>query len=77
MPEMAGDSLTKELIKIRSDIPVILCTGFGDSIDMKKIKACGIREILSKPYESDALAKIIREIFDNNERSNNVVAFTG
>ncbi len=77
MPEMAGDSLTKELIKIRSDIPVILCTGFGDSIDVEKIKAYGIREILSKPYESDALAKIIREIFDNHELSNNVVVFTG
>jgi PAS domain S-box-containing protein len=77
MPEMTGDSLTKELIKIRSDIPVILCTGFGDSIDVEKIKAYGIREILSKPYESDALAKTIREIFDNHELSNNVVVFTG
>jgi PAS domain S-box-containing protein len=77
MPEIAGDSLTKELIKIRSDIPVILCTGFGDSIDVGKIKAYGIREILSKPYESDALAKIIREIFDNHELSNNAVVFSG
>lgn len=29
MPQMTGDELTKKLIAIRPDIPVILCTGYS------------------------------------------------
>ena len=32
MPNMTGDSLAIELMKIRSDIPVILCTGYSKKI---------------------------------------------
>jgi signal transduction histidine kinase len=32
MPEMTGDKLALELMKIRRDIPVILCTGYSNKI---------------------------------------------
>ena len=36
MPEMTGDKLLKEILNIRPDIPVTLCTGFSEKIDEKK-----------------------------------------
>ena len=38
MPKMTRDELSKELLKIRSNIPIILCTGFSDKIDEIKTK---------------------------------------
>jgi two-component system, cell cycle sensor histidine kinase and response regulator CckA len=32
MPNMAGDKLAIELMNIRHDIPVIICTGYGNRI---------------------------------------------
>jgi len=36
MPNMTGKTLAKELMAIRPDIPVILCTGFSEQIDEKR-----------------------------------------
>ena len=38
MPNMTGKGLAKELISIRSDIPIILCSGFSEQIDENRAK---------------------------------------
>ncbi|MFC1825634.1 PAS domain S-box protein, partial [Thermodesulfobacteriota bacterium] len=62
MPHMTGVMLTKELKQIRSDIPVILCTGFSDQIDEEKTREMGIESFLLKPIEMQNLARTIREV---------------
>lgn len=64
MPDMTGDQLTSELLKIRPDIPVIICTGFSTRIDAEKAKQLGIRAFLMKPIDSQELAKTVRETLD-------------
>jgi len=64
MPKMSGDKLADELMKIRPDIPVLLCTGFGDSMTDEKIKSLGLRGILMKPMMMKDLARKIREVLD-------------
>lgn len=64
MPDMAGDRLSQELIKIRPDIPVILCTGHSGRIDEDKAKALGIRAYTMKPLVSTDLAKTIRGVLN-------------
>ncbi|MBF0231964.1 MAG: transporter substrate-binding domain-containing protein, partial [Desulfamplus sp.] len=39
MPKMAGDKLATELIKIRHDIPILLCTGFSYDMEQEKKEA--------------------------------------
>ena len=39
MPHMTGEDLSKELMTIRSDIPIILCTGFSELINREKAKS--------------------------------------
>ncbi|WP_232364313.1 cache domain-containing protein [Desulforapulum autotrophicum] len=67
MPKMPGDKLAVELIKIRPDIPILLCTGFSESMSEEKIKSLGVRGLLLKPIIIKDLAKKIREILDGNE----------
>jgi len=67
MPEMPGDKLAVELIRIRPDIPIILCTGFSESMTEEKIKFLGVKGLLLKPIIMRDLAKKMREVLGKNE----------
>jgi PAS domain S-box-containing protein len=62
MPNMTGEKLAKNLMAIRPDIPVILCTGFSEHMDEDRAKEMGIREFAMKPLIMGDLAKTIREV---------------
>jgi len=64
MPHMTGDKLAEELMQIRIDIPVILCTGFSSRIDEQKALAIGIRVFISKPFLKREIAEAIRKVLD-------------
>jgi PAS domain S-box-containing protein len=64
MPNMTGIKLARELMRIRPDIPVILYTGFDESITPELAKQSGIREFLMKPVAKDELASVIRKVLD-------------
>jgi PAS domain S-box-containing protein len=66
MPKMTGDKLVKEILNIRSDIPIILCTGFSDKIDEKKAKAIGAADYIEKPLDKRDFALIVRKVLDGN-----------
>ena len=53
-----------ELLRIRPDVPIILCTGFSDRLDQKSARALGIRQLLMKPLVMNALAKSVREVLE-------------
>ena len=62
MPKMTGERLSRELIGIRPDIPIILCTGFNEQINEQKAKAIGIKAFLMKPLTVNQLAKTVRAV---------------
>jgi signal transduction histidine kinase/ActR/RegA family two-component response regulator len=64
MPHMTGDRLAKELLTIRRDLPIIICTGYSERVSPQNIKALGIRRLLMKPLAIRNLAVAIREILD-------------
>jgi CheY-like chemotaxis protein len=64
MPKMPGDKLAAELMKIRPDIPILLCTGFSESMTEEKIESLGIKGLLLKPIIIRDLAKKMREVLD-------------
>ena len=41
MPTLGGDQLAREILKIRPNMPIILCTGFSHTIDKEKALAQG------------------------------------
>ncbi len=64
MPNMRGDDLAREMLKIRGDIPIILCTGFSEMITEAKARSIGIRRLIMKPLYTKDLAKVIREVLE-------------
>jgi signal transduction histidine kinase/DNA-binding response OmpR family regulator len=64
MPGIRGDDLAREMLKIRADIPIILCTGFSEMITEEKTKGIGIRRFIMKPLYLKDLAKVIREALE-------------
>jgi PAS domain S-box-containing protein len=66
MPNMTGIELARKLMEIRSDIPIIICTGFSEKISSDKATAMGIRGYVMKPVVKSELAKRIREVLDQS-----------
>jgi CheY-like chemotaxis protein/two-component sensor histidine kinase len=64
MPYMPGDVLAVELIKIRSDIPIILCTGYSKRISEESAKKCGVRALAYKPIVRTELVRTVRQVLD-------------
>jgi CheY-like chemotaxis protein len=64
MPVMSGDRLAQEMLKIRHNIPVILCTGYSEQMTEEKAKELGAQELIMKPMEIRDLAQTIRKVLD-------------
>lgn len=61
MPYITGAELARELMKIRVDIPIIMCSGYNSQLTSKAAKEIGIRNCIMKPFVKREIAKIIRE----------------
>jgi len=70
MPNIPGDKLSTELIKIRSDISILLCTGFSEIMSGEKAASLGIKGFLLKPVVMKDFAQKIREVLDSNKTEN-------
>ncbi len=64
MPVLTGLQLAEEMRRIRSDIPIILCTGFSDSINEDNFKDHGINAYIMKPMVKKEIARIVRTVLD-------------
>jgi len=62
MPHMTGIDLAKEIFALRPHTPLILCTGFSETVDESKMKPLGIRKLLMKPVSMRDLAVAVSEI---------------
>jgi len=67
MPFMTGEELGKEFMRMRPDIPVILCTGYSDLISSEKASALGFQEYIMKPFTVREGAEIVRRVLDQKE----------
>lgn len=64
MPRMTGAQLSKNLLKIRKEIPIILLTGFSERISGDRAKKIGIKALEMKPLQMHELAATIRKVLD-------------
>ncbi len=65
MPNMSGDKLSVKINKIRPGIPVLLCTGFSETMSEEKATSLGINGFLLKPIVIMDLSCKIRDVLDN------------
>ncbi|WP_407681924.1 ATP-binding response regulator [Pseudodesulfovibrio portus] len=61
MPNMTGMEFAREVLKIRPDMPIILCTGFSDAVSYDRLRDVGIGDFIMKPIlKHDLVASISR-----------------
>lgn len=73
MPGLTGADLTREVLALRPELPVLMLTGFSETITREKAKALGIREFLLKPILRRDLAKAIEVALDGGSAAPPVV----
>ncbi|MCP3872133.1 MAG: response regulator [Desulfobacteraceae bacterium] len=69
MPNMPGDKLSAELLKIRPDIPILLCTGYSQKITEEKAALIGIKGILMKPIIKSKMAQMVKNVLDEGKKA--------
>ncbi len=67
MPNLTDKNLAQELLRIRPDIPIILCTGFHEMITAESSKQIGIKAFVMKPLVLRKIAETIREALDQKK----------
>lgn len=69
MPETTGDQLAREILAIRPDMPIIICTGFSERIDEEQAKQIGVKGFLMKPVTKSDMALMVRSVLDDTKMS--------
>jgi len=62
MPGLTGKDLARELLAMRPELPIILCTGFSEFLNEQQADALGIRAFIRKPYSIAGLARVISKV---------------
>jgi len=72
MPNMMGTELARNLISIRPDIPIILCSGFPEKVCVEELKSIGVKEFVTKPISRQEIAAIVRKVLEANKLIENL-----
>ncbi len=69
MPGMTGCDLAQKITDIRGDVPIILCTGNGETLTKHTIEAAGISEMIMKPLDIHEIADVLHRVLSGNGAS--------
>lgn len=71
MPEMTGAQLTSKARQLRPTLPIIICSGFSETLDPGGAKAVGANVYLQKPVSLETLLTSIAQVLEGRvERDN-------
>ncbi len=71
MPELNGLELAEEILAMRPDLPVVMCSGYLSSLSAKEIERAGIRQLLKKPLGAYGLIRCVRRELENRHTTRN------
>jgi len=66
MPGMTGYELAKKILEVRPSMPIILCTGYSETVSEDKARACGITGFIFKPFNRAELGATVRTALDKS-----------
>ena len=59
MPKLSGIETLREIRKIDGEVPVIIITGYGTPQDQKEALLYGVRDFISKPFNTSKIISVI------------------
>jgi PAS domain S-box-containing protein len=69
MPVMGGKEAFQEMHRIDSEVPILICTGFGENEEVQELRSLGAIGMLSKPYRIAELAETLGALTHPEEDS--------
>ena len=66
MPGMTGMDLARQMLQLRPDLPIILCTGYSSLVNQEQAKIEGIKGFVDKPMTQHVIATLLRKVLDEN-----------
>jgi CheY-like chemotaxis protein len=67
MPKMTGTDLAREIMQIRPDVPIILCTGFNERVSEESSREMGISALIMKPVSLRGIGELIRKVLKTRD----------
>ncbi len=67
MPGMTGFELARQILALRPDLPVILCSGYGSAVSEEMARQAGIRLLAAKPLTRNGIGALIRRVLDEGK----------
>ncbi|MBN2705399.1 MAG: ABC transporter substrate-binding protein [Deltaproteobacteria bacterium] len=64
MPGLSGEELSRQVLALRPELPVILSSGYSAVLSPAAVQALGVRKFAAKPLGRVALARLVREVLD-------------
>ena len=64
MPKITGLELAREMLELRPDLPIILCTGYSEFPDVEGARNINVRGFLSKPLDFQKLSQMVKELVE-------------
>jgi CheY-like chemotaxis protein len=64
MPALSGETMARSMLHLRPDLPIVMCTGYGEAISADVARAAGIREFVLKPMVGRDLGRMVRRLLD-------------
>ena len=62
MPSLSGKELAQQMLKLRPELPIILCTGYSEKVDKVLAEKMGIKEYLRKPVNIQSLLNLLQKL---------------
>ena len=66
MPQMDGYELVHELKKLKEKLPIIVSSGFGDSVVTSRMPLGVFAALLNKPYRFEKLRDAVKGVLEGN-----------
>ncbi|MFP4243440.1 MAG: response regulator [Chitinispirillaceae bacterium] len=70
MPGLTGADLTRNMLRVRPDIPIVICTGYSDTLSAESALLIGARDYVLKPMDFRKLNSMIRRLCADKRRRN-------
>jgi len=67
MPKMTGTELAKEILSIKPDFPVVICSGFSEKIREEELKSINIHTVIEKPFVMQEITQAIRKALEKKD----------
>ena len=67
MPDTTGITLAQKMLRVRKEMPIILCTGYSETVSAERAKEVGISAFVMKPVVKTELAEAIRRVLDRKK----------